>query len=270
MKCSEQINELAAALAKAQGEIEPAPKDKINPHFKSRYADLASIMDACRGPLAKHGLALIQPVSLNSPAGTVRVTTRLLHASGQWIEDELEMIPKDMSPQAMGSVITYGRRYGVSAMLAIVSDDDDDGNAAQPRQGERGERQPPRRREPVHIPEPFPDEPETNIFIGTDEQAERVEQYLLKAKVPRDNWHRIGELLMTKRLDQAAMINAVATVHKEVAAKKKNSLVARLQADRDGKVPGASPKATQQSREDMRDSDAALGSGTDGGRVHPL
>src|ERR1700690_3199314 len=113
MQTREPINELATALAKAQGEITGALKDSANPFFKSKYSDLASCWDACRAPLSKNGLAITQPAEVDETA--VAITTTLWHASGQWIRSVLRLQPKDWSPQAVGSVITYGRRYGLTA-----------------------------------------------------------------------------------------------------------------------------------------------------------
>ena len=127
MNTSEQINELATALAKAQGEITGALKDSANPFFKSKYADLASCWDACRGPLSRNGLSVLQPAE--SDDGGVTVTTTLLHSSGQWVRSALRLQPKDWSPQGVGSAISYGRRYGLTAMIGIAQVDDD-GNAA--------------------------------------------------------------------------------------------------------------------------------------------
>jgi hypothetical protein len=124
---SPSIAALAAALAKAQGEMEAAAKANVNPHFKSKYADLASVWDACRGPLSKHGLAVLQPVSADGPR--VTVTTMLVHSSGEWIREALTMTAAQNTPQGVGSTITYGRRYGLSSMVGIAPDDDD-GNAA--------------------------------------------------------------------------------------------------------------------------------------------
>src|SRR5450631_3040335 len=105
MNTSEQINELATALAKAQGEITGALKDSSNPFFKSKYADLASCWDACRNALSKNGLAVTQ-FPMTGATGVCLVTT-LLHSSGQWMRAELTVHPKDDTPQAMGSAITY-------------------------------------------------------------------------------------------------------------------------------------------------------------------
>src|SRR5271157_1754798 len=101
MQHSDQINELAAALAKAQGEITGALKDSANPFFKSKYADLASCWDACREPLSRNGLAVVQSPEVNGDGLTV--TTLLVHSTGQWIRNELRVLPKEDTPQGIGS-----------------------------------------------------------------------------------------------------------------------------------------------------------------------
>lgn len=127
MQTSERIEELAKALCKAQSKIENAKKDVKNDFFKSRYADLASVWDACRGPLTDNGLSIVQ--GLSSLEDKVVCTTLLLHISGQFIKSEFSMLPKDASPQAAGSCATYLRRYSLMAMVSIAPEDDD-GNAA--------------------------------------------------------------------------------------------------------------------------------------------
>lgn len=128
MQTSEQINEFAAALAKAQGQIQGAVKDSTNPAFKSRYADLASVWDACRVALSLNGLAVVQGPALADRG--VSVTTRLLHSSGQWAESTLILPMDKATAQGAGSAITYARRYALAAMVGVAPDDDDDGNAA--------------------------------------------------------------------------------------------------------------------------------------------
>lgn len=123
MQTSEQINELATALAKAQGSMGGALKDSANPFFKSRYADLESVWNACRKALADNGLSVVQ--SASAVEGGVAVTTMLLHSSGQWMRDTLPLHPKDLSPQGIGSAITYGRRYALAAMAGVYQTDDD-------------------------------------------------------------------------------------------------------------------------------------------------
>lgn len=131
---SEQINELIDALSKAQGEIVGALKDSKNPFFKSNYADLASVMDAIRSPFSKNGLAYVQTTEADEQG--VCVTTMLAHKSGQWIRGKLRMMPKDATPQGIGSCITYARRYALAA-IAGVAQIDDDGNAASGREDEK-------------------------------------------------------------------------------------------------------------------------------------
>jgi ERF superfamily len=126
---SENINELMAALSKAQGKIQHASKDKSNPFFKSKYADLASIWEACREPLSDNGLAVAQTI-FQKPEGMVLITT-LGHSSGQWIKSEMPVIVAKNDPQTIGSAITYYRRYSLSAMVGVAPNDDDDGEKAQ-------------------------------------------------------------------------------------------------------------------------------------------
>lgn len=128
---SAEIGELAKALAAAQGEMTAASKDASNPHFKSRYATLASVWDAIRGPLSRNGLSVSQVLETPDVGPGVIVRTILLHTSGQWICSRYVMpIPDKLTPQAVGSAITYARRYALSAIVGIAPDDDDDGNAA--------------------------------------------------------------------------------------------------------------------------------------------
>lgn len=129
MKTSETINELAAALAKAQGAMKNATLNKTNPHFRSKYADLAGIRDTVTPALAAHGIAVAQTIGMVD--GQLSVTTRLMHLSGQWLESSFPIIADVNKPQAIGSAITYGRRYTLSAICNIAADEDDDGNEAQ-------------------------------------------------------------------------------------------------------------------------------------------
>lgn len=126
MEMSPEIKDIAEALALAQAEIVSAEKDRINPHFKSSYATLASVWDACRDPLTKNGISVVQ--SPKAEGGLVTLTTILLHKSGQWFRDVLTLRAVNDTPQSIGSAVTYARRYALSAM-AGVAPDDDDGNA---------------------------------------------------------------------------------------------------------------------------------------------
>lgn len=123
MKSSEQIAKLASALAKAQGRFKAAAKDAVNPHFRNRYADLASIWDAIREPLSINGLAVVQ--GAETSAKEALVTTTLLHESGEWIQSTVTIPVVKGDAQGVGSAITYGRRYGLTALVGITQDDDD-------------------------------------------------------------------------------------------------------------------------------------------------
>lgn len=130
MKTSQEIKAISKAIVAAQPEIAAAIKTSINPHFKSKYADLSAVWEACKDVLKSHKLAVIQTFSSENKDGTVLVKTRLVHDSGEWMEGELPMPYKDNNPQAVGSAITYARRYSLSAMLGIVTEEDDDANHA--------------------------------------------------------------------------------------------------------------------------------------------
>jgi len=120
-----QLNELAAALARAQGMIEPAPRDATNPFFKSRYATLQSIRTAMQEAFAQNGLSVIQTPTVEN--GQLRLLTILLHESGQHLDCGTLAAEVDISdPQKMGSAITYFRRYALAAISQTVSDEDDD------------------------------------------------------------------------------------------------------------------------------------------------
>ena len=121
---SNEINDLAKALNKAQTEELFALKDSTNPFFKSKYADLSSVWDVARKPLTDNGLAVVQTMGQSEDGNPVIITT-LMHISGQWIRGHLTVNPVKDDPQALGSAITYGRRYSLSAILGICPDDDD-------------------------------------------------------------------------------------------------------------------------------------------------
>jgi hypothetical protein len=127
---SDSVAALAAALAKAQGMMSHASKDANNPHFKSRYADLAAVWSAVREPLSVNGLSVVQTVAQGD--GTVGVRSLLLHASGEWICSVLEMPVAQKTPQGYGSALTYARRYALAALVGIAQDDDDAEAATRP------------------------------------------------------------------------------------------------------------------------------------------
>jgi len=119
--------ELFAALAAAQGEIENANKNAANPHFRSKYADLAEVLNTIRPVFAKHGLSLIQSPGFDGSMASV--TTVLAHQSGGYMTSTASCVPAKADAQGIGSATTYLRRYGAAAVAGIAQEDDD-GNAA--------------------------------------------------------------------------------------------------------------------------------------------
>jgi len=126
MMMSPTLGELAKALSKAQAAMNPALKDTTNPFFKSKYADLASIWQAAQKPLTDQGLCVVQQIG--NDGENITMTTMLLHSSGEWIRSIVKAMPGKKDPQSLGSTATYLRRYGLSALVGI-STEDDDGNA---------------------------------------------------------------------------------------------------------------------------------------------
>jgi len=160
MTRSDSIGALAAALAKAQGAMQNAAKDARNPHFNSRYADLAAIVDAQRGPLATNELCVVQIPSTPEP-GVVALKTLLVHSSGEWLEsDELRVTARDAGPQAVGSCLTYLRRYQLAALVGIAPEDDD---------GEAAERPAPK--PPIRMVDPAPTLGDSELGIADDPPA---------------------------------------------------------------------------------------------------
>lgn len=133
MNKSESIAALAAALAKAQAEIENASKNAANPHFRSKYADLAEVLNTVRPVFAAHGLSIVQAPSYDG--GVASVETMLMHASGEWLSNTCAAPVSKNDAQGVGSAITYLRRYSLAA-FAGVAQEDDDGNheSAKPQQ----------------------------------------------------------------------------------------------------------------------------------------
>jgi len=123
MKSSESIKALAEALCKAQSEMGGAVKDSSNPFFKSSYADLTSVIKAIKESFAKNNLSYTQfPISDEFGVGVV---TRLMHTSGEWMENSYTLPLVKRDPQAAGSAITYARRYALQSIAGIPTADDD-------------------------------------------------------------------------------------------------------------------------------------------------
>jgi hypothetical protein len=133
---SAETAKLDAALAKAQGEIEAASKDKVNPAFRSRYADLTAVWEVCRPALAKHGISVTQ-WPIHADDARLHIVTRLAHG-GEWMRAHFSIPVTKQDAQGYGSAMTYAKRYSLAAALGVVADEDDDGNAAShPRNGKQ-------------------------------------------------------------------------------------------------------------------------------------
>jgi hypothetical protein len=122
---SPDIGALALALAEAHKAFKPLKKEVINPFFKSKYADLAAVIDATDDGLSKNGLAIVQSPMLNG--NSVTVTTMIVHSSGQWMRADLIMPSDKMTAQGVGAAITYARRYSYQAFVSVAAEVDDDG-----------------------------------------------------------------------------------------------------------------------------------------------
>jgi hypothetical protein len=152
MNTSPETKEIFTALAKAQGELKTLSLNKVNPHFKSKYADLTETLEMARPILAKHGMAIVQSVSTTDQDYWVH--TRITHLSGQWIADSFKLIILQKNMQGLGSAITYAKRYQAQAMLGLSGDEDDDGNVASAPSKQSTKASPPRQPRQVSPPPP--------------------------------------------------------------------------------------------------------------------
>jgi hypothetical protein len=129
MRHSESIKNLAKALVLAKIKMEAPHKNKTNPHFKNKYADLSAVKESYQTALGETGLSVVSALALID--STLTLSTSLVHGeTGEWIASDYP-IPAGLKPQETGSAVSYGRRYNVCALLDIVAEDDDDGEAAQ-------------------------------------------------------------------------------------------------------------------------------------------
>jgi hypothetical protein len=132
---SESVKELITALTAFQGKMTAVKKDSINPFYKSKYASLDTIWETIRKPLTDNGLSIAQTMNLIEDKSVLETT--LYHTSGEWISGVQLVNPVKDDPQALGSAISYARRYSLSALLGIVADEDDDAETATPKAKEK-------------------------------------------------------------------------------------------------------------------------------------
>lgn len=180
MQTSEQINEIAAALAKAQGKMENPDKESLNPHFNRHYASLASGINAVRDALAENGLSIIQTTCMNGDL--LELKTRLCHASGQWIEGVYPICKFPTAPQQMGAAMTYARRYSMFAIVGIAPEDDDGESAAKSDIHSRQNKAPLRQEQPQARQEPEYD------FPGDQPGLTPAQEYVKLAIQVLDEW----------------------------------------------------------------------------------
>lgn len=154
-RSSPTIGKLATALALAQSKIEAASKDKTNPAFRSKYADLGSVWDACREALTANGLAVLQMPEDAEP-GRVALRTVLTHSSGEFVQTVLSTAIGKNDAQSVGSALTYLRRYSLAAMVGVAPEDDD-GNAASAPTSRQDARRDTRAAATKREPDPTPD-----------------------------------------------------------------------------------------------------------------
>lgn len=143
--CSNDITQLAKAMLAVQKQLNPATKDATNPYTRSRYSTLNAVMDACKTALLDNGIWLTQ-ITVPSEPGTIALLTKLTHAETGQYQASVTVLPLQKPDcQGAGSAITYARRYALTAMLGIVTEDDDDGESA---------KLPPRPTRPMPSPQP--------------------------------------------------------------------------------------------------------------------
>lgn len=204
---SEQINELAAALAKAQGQIEGAKKSSSNPFFKSKYADLAECWNTCREALTANEISVIQMPEEINENGRLNITTMLAHSSGQYISSTLTMTVTKLDPQAIGSAITYGRRYALAAMVGLAQEDDD-GEKAMARQEKKD-------KTPVESP--------INITSVSENGAVRfINGVQCQIQDKNGDWHDVEFLkieVLEKLLNDDKYVNAHEAIRAAINAK---------------------------------------------------
>lgn len=208
MKTSDTIAALATALAAAQGELKNVEKGKINPHFKSRYADIADGLDVVRPVFSKHGLSVVQATDYMPDTGVFVLVTRIIHKSGEWIESTYPL-PSNGKPQDVGSALTYARRYAMFSLAGVAgTDEDDDGNDAQ---NTTQARKPASRPAPPKVaPEPAfnPEESENvcNTMIGTLDLLDDIKdlrEWATKNSVVKDRLNAEHQGLVTDAFNAA-------------------------------------------------------------------
>jgi hypothetical protein len=178
------MKSIISALIKAQKSFLPLVKSASNPFFKSKYATLDACIDATRSALAENGLCVVQPVTMD---GAVMVlTTRLMHDSGDEIVSVYPVVPVKADPQGFGSAITYARRYAYCAILGLVADEDDDGNAGSHSGAQKQAEKPISAPKPAASMSKAADSPKSGSAVITAAQLQRLHTIVADIGVPKD------------------------------------------------------------------------------------
>lgn len=207
MNQSTTISALAKALSDFQGEVSAVPKESSNPFYKSKYAELSTIIAHAQKLLKKNGLSVSQ--LCNDGEDKVSVTTLLMHTSGEWLSGTITMKPSKPDPQGVGSAITYARRYSLSAILGLATEDDDDGNVA----SGKTEKPAPVSKQPEKKTEPVEDE-STKLLnkaleaikkSATIEALDKIEQtankYKDEGRITQQAFDKIGTELTNRTFE---------------------------------------------------------------------
>lgn len=183
---------LEEALAKAQASFHAAAKDATNPHFGSKYADLASIMEACRAALTSNGIAVTQwPVHRDDQR--LGIITRLA-MGGEWMQSTWSIPVSKGDAQGYGSAVTYARRYALAAAVGVVADEDDDGNAASEKPKQEAKKAPTATSSRTTSTKPGPD-----TSAMTPEQREGWEMEIqLAASIGLDELRKLSDDMSTR------------------------------------------------------------------------
>lgn len=199
MKTSTECAKVFSAMAAVQSELEAAPKDSVNPHFKSRYADLATCVETARPILAKNKLAVLQFNLTDFEKGMVGISTVIAHESGEFLSGDIWCAPRTLNAQDVGAATTYLRRYGYSTMLGLTTEEDDDGNKAS------GVGQTSASFRPPATVAPRPQAPATKATVKPTtaasynnnlvEHQDRIIEILKKGKIDEALWPDIGRKL---------------------------------------------------------------------------
>jgi len=197
MNRSDDINELATALSKAQGEMKPSSKSGTNPFFKHSYATFDDVLESVKKPLADNGLAFMQMIDKNED-GQILISL-LMHGSGQWISSTTALnvfAEKGTNAlQDIGKAITYMKRYALSAMLGVSSDEDDDGDSAKGKVAQKPAPKPAQKPVVKQAPKPALVQPPDNVFESAPvvEMDDKPEPELVKDEPTKKKAHWIDD-----------------------------------------------------------------------------